>query len=77
MLCCSTPGPIPTPLLRCYDAISAIKVPVIEVHLSDPETREPFRHMSYVGMAAISYVNGLGPDSYDCARRYGAALRAL
>src|SRR5207237_5957624 len=38
--------------IALLDAIKSITVPVIEVHLSDPETREPFRHLSYVGMVA-------------------------
>lgn len=49
------------------DAIKAIQTPVIEVHLSDPKTREAFRHLSYVGMAAAATVEGLGPQSYIVA----------
>lgn len=56
------------------DAIKAIGVPVIEVHLSDPATREPFRHLSYVGMAAIDEVKGLGPQSYLVALEKAASL---
>jgi 3-dehydroquinate dehydratase-2 len=56
------------------DAIRAIELPVIEVHLSDPETREPFRHLSYVGMAAIECVKGLGARSYVVALERAAAL---
>ena len=56
------------------DAIKAIGVPVIEVHLSDPATREPFRHLSYVGMGAVDEVKGLGPDSYIVALEKAAAL---
>ncbi|WP_408590386.1 type II 3-dehydroquinate dehydratase [Novosphingobium sp.] len=47
-----------------YDAIKAISVPVIEVHLSNPHTREAFRHQSYVGMAAKATIAGLGSLSY-------------
>ena len=47
-----------------YDAIKAIAVPVIEVHLSNPHTREPFRHHSYVGMAAKGTIAGFGAASY-------------
>lgn len=50
-----------------YDAIKAIKVPVIEVHLSNPHAREAFRHTSYVGMAAKATIAGLGADSYVLA----------
>lgn len=57
-----------------HDAIRAIELPVIEVHLSDPETREPFRHISYVGMAAADCVKGLGPQSYIVALEKAAAL---
>ena len=60
--------------IALLDAIKAIGVPVIEVHLSDPSTREPFRHVSYVGMGAVDCVQGLGPDSYLVALERAAAL---
>ena len=60
--------------IALLDAIRAIELPVIEVHLSDPETREPFRHLSYVGMAAIDCVKGLGAQSYIVALERAAAL---
>ena len=60
--------------IALLDAIKAIKTPVIEVHLSDPMTRETFRHLSYVGMAAIDTVQGLGPRSYLVALEKAAAL---
>lgn len=50
-----------------HDAIKAIKTPVIEVHLSNPHTREAFRHKSYVGMAAKGSVAGFGANSYVIA----------
>lgn len=53
--------------IAILDAIKAIKTPVIEVHLSDPSTREAFRHVSYVGMGAIAEVKGLGARSYVVA----------
>ena len=56
------------------DAIKSIKVPVIEVHLSDPLTREPFRHVSYVGMGAADEVKGLGAQSYVVALEKAALL---
>lgn len=60
--------------IALLDAIKAIQLPVIEVHLSDPETREPFRHVSYVGMGAVRCVKGLGADSYMVALEAAAAL---
>jgi 3-dehydroquinate dehydratase-2 len=60
--------------IALLDAILSIKVPVIEVHLSDPLTREPFRHVSYVGMGAVDEVKGLGAQSYVVALEKAAAL---
>ena len=50
--------------IALLDVIKAISVPVIEVHLSDPAAREPFRRISFVGEAAVDRVQGLGPGSY-------------
>jgi 3-dehydroquinate dehydratase-2 len=50
-----------------YDAIKAITVPVIEVHLSNPHKREEFRHKSYIAMAAKGTVSGFGAASYMLA----------
>ena len=60
--------------IALLDAIRAIAVPVIEVHLSDPTQREPFRHISYVGMAATDTVQGLGARSYSVALQRAARL---
>jgi 3-dehydroquinate dehydratase II len=60
--------------IALLDAIRAIGVPVIEVHLSDPATREAFRHVSYVGMAAVDEVKGLGAQGYVVALEKAAAL---
>jgi len=50
-----------------HDAIKSIKVPVIEIHLSNPHKREAFRHLSYVGMAAVGTICGFGAGSYMLA----------
>jgi len=50
--------------IALHDAIKAIRTPVIEVHLSNPHTREAFRHTSYVGMAAKATIAGFGAQSY-------------
>ena len=60
--------------IALLDAIKAIQLPVIEVHLSDPELREPFRHVSYVSMGAADCVKGLGAESYLVALERAAAL---
>lgn len=56
------------------DAIKAIAVPVIEVHLSNPHKRERFRHHSYVGMAAHGTVAGFGAYGYVLALEAAARL---
>jgi 3-dehydroquinate dehydratase II len=57
------------------DAMAAVAIPFIEVHLSNPHTREPFRHTSYFSDLAVGVVAGFGPDSYRYA--LDAALRRL
>jgi len=57
-----------------HDAIKSVNVPVIEVHLSNPHTRESFRHKSYVGMAAKATVAGFGAQSYVLALEAAARL---
>lgn len=60
--------------IALLDAIRAIQTPVFEVHLSDPSTREPFRHHSYVAMAARAGFAGHGARSYILALEAAAAL---
>ena len=57
-----------------YDAIKAIRTPVIEVHLSNPHARERFRHKSYVGMAAKATISGLGAQGYLLALEAAAGF---
>ena len=57
-----------------YDAIKAISIPVIEVHLSNPHAREAFRHVSYVGMAAKATIAGFGAAGYLLALEAVAGL---
>lgn len=52
------------------DALKAVGLPTVEVHLTDPETREPFRHVSYVKLAAEATFAGYGFDSYARAIRF-------
>ena len=60
--------------IAIHDPIKSISVPVIEVHLSDPMQREPFRHVSYVGMAAAAHFAGHGAQSYTLALDAAARL---
>jgi 3-dehydroquinate dehydratase-2 len=46
------------------DALEIAALPAIEVHLSNPADREPWRHMSVVGELCIATVSGHGPDGY-------------
>jgi len=58
-----------------HDAIKAIKVPVIEVHLSNPHAREAFRHKSWIAPVARGTIAGFGARSYALALDAAAALR--
>jgi 3-dehydroquinate dehydratase-2 len=57
------------------DALSAVALPFIEIHLSNPHAREPFRRHSYFSELAVGVVCGFGPDSYRYA--LDAALNRL
>ncbi|MCX6280684.1 MAG: type II 3-dehydroquinate dehydratase [Bacteroidetes bacterium] len=49
------------------DAVRAISIPVIEVHISNVYSREAFRHVSYIAPAAKGVIAGFGLDSYRLA----------
>ena len=51
------------------DAISAIQLPVVEVHLSNTQAREEFRQRSLVGPVCLGTIAGFGPRSYELALR--------
>lgn len=57
-----------------HDCIKSIRTPVIEVHLTNPHTREPFRHLSYVGQAARGTIAGFGALSYLLALEAASRL---
>jgi 3-dehydroquinate dehydratase-2 len=57
------------------DALAAVAIPFIEIHLSNPHAREPFRHTSYFTDIAVGIVAGFGADSYRLA--LAAAINRL
>jgi len=61
------PGAYTHTSVALHDAIKAVELPVIEVHLSLPEARESFRRHSYVTPACRGRIAGLGPLGYHLA----------
>lgn len=57
------------------DALKAVALPAVEVHLSDIYQREPFRHVSYAGMACVKTFCGMGFEGYRSAIRFLAENR--
>jgi len=58
------------------DALLGVAIPFIELHLSNPHAREPFRHHSYLSDKAVGVVCGFGADSYRLALDAAIALLA-
>jgi len=50
--------------LAIRDALTGVRIPTVEVHLSNIYTREEFRHHSYIAPVAIGQISGFGADSY-------------
>ncbi len=46
------------------DALKAVSIPAVEVHISDVDTRESFRQISYAGLACVKTIKGHGLDGY-------------
>ena len=46
------------------DAVKAVGIPTVEVHVSDPDSREDFRHVSYIRAACIATIRGHGLPGY-------------
>jgi 3-dehydroquinate dehydratase-2 len=69
------PGAFTHTSVALRDALAAVAIPYIEVHLSNPHAREPFRHTSYFSDLAVGVIAGFGADSYRYALQ--AALRRL
>ena len=46
------------------DAVKAVAIPTVEVHVSDPDSRETFRHISYIREACVATISGHGLPGY-------------
>src|SRR3990167_2141667 len=68
------PAAYPPTSVAIRDAISAVKIPTIEVHLSNIYAREEFRQKSLVSPVAKGTVSGFGPESYILGLEAAAAL---
>ena len=69
------PGAFTHTSIALRDAVLAVRLPMIEVHLSNPHAREEFRRSSYFSDIAVGVIAGFGPLSYELAVR--AACRHL
>ena len=50
--------------IAILDALKAVSIPAVEVHISDADAREPFRQISYAGLACIKTIKGHGIEGY-------------
>lgn len=56
--------------IAILDALKAVAIPAVEVHISDVDAREPFRQISYTGMYCEHTIKGQGIDGYRLAIEY-------
>ena len=64
------PGAYTHTSVALLDAVKAVGIPTVEVHISDPDTREPFRKTSYIRAACVRTVKGRGLEGYLEALRF-------
>lgn len=63
------PGAYTHTSVALLDAVKSVGIPTVEVHISDPDTREEFRRISYIRAACADTVKGMGFDGYLKAMR--------
>ena len=56
--------------IAILDALKAVNIPAVEVHISDVDSREAFRQISYTGLACIKTIKGLGINGYRQAIQF-------
>lgn len=64
------PGAYTHTSVALLDAVKAVGIPTVEVHISDPDTREDFRRVSYVRAACAATIKGRGLQGYLDALRF-------
>lgn len=70
------PGGYTHTSVAMHDALRAVSIPVVEVHLSNILARETYRQVSVTGVACAGVIMGLGPASYLLALRHLASILA-
>ena len=58
------PGAYTHTSIALLDAVKSVGIPTVEVHISDPDAREEFRHVSYIRDACIGSIRGRGVQGY-------------
>jgi len=64
------PGAYGHTSIALRDALSAVAIPFVEVHISNVHAREPFRHHTYLSAIAVGVICGLGPEGYQYALEF-------
>ena len=58
------PGAYTHTSIALLDAVKSVQIPTVEIHISKVEEREDFRQISYIRLAAVKTITGLGTDGY-------------